>query len=58
MKKVLALLAITTSFAAVAAPVAKHAGKAAHKGAHAAVAPAPQQAAPAVETAPQVPAAH
>ena len=37
MKKVLALLALTTSFAAVAAPVAEHAGKAAHKGANPAV---------------------
>ena len=38
MKKVLALLALTTSFAAVAAPVAGHAGKAPHKGANPAVA--------------------
>ena len=38
MKKVLALLALTTSFAAVAAPVAGHAGKASHKGANPAVA--------------------
>ena len=37
MKKVLALLALTTSFAAVAAPVAGHAGKASHKGANHAV---------------------
>ena len=91
MKKVLALLAITTSFAAVAAPVAGHAGKASHKStnhavaktqgkalkgkaakgkpvaqdapqtmetAPAAVAPAPQQAVPAVKIAPQAPAAH
>ena len=38
MKKVLALLALTASFTAVAAPVAGHAGKAPHKGANPAVA--------------------
>lgn len=37
MKKVLALLALTASFTAVAAPVAGHAGKAPHKGANHAV---------------------
>nr|WP_314485091.1 hypothetical protein [uncultured Kingella sp.] len=98
MKKVLALLAITTSFAAVAEPLAAHTGKAPNKGANSAfgktqgkafkgkavkgkskgkaakgksvahdapqtmetapVAPAPQQAAPATETAPQAPAAN
>lgn len=98
MKKVLALLALTTSFAVVAEPLAAHTGKAPNKGANSAfgktqgkafkgkavkgkskgkaakgksvahdapqtmetapVAPAPQQAAPATETAPQAPAAN
>ena len=38
MKKVLALLALTTSFAAVAEPLAAHTGKAPNKGANSAFA--------------------